>query len=524
MPEARARRLFPIVALALAGCASGTPVREQGSILRARLNADIISSDPGTKRDLNTDSVLLHVVEGLVASREDGSIGPMLARSWTISPDRRTYSFQLRKGVRFHNGAPLTAGDVVWSLDRYLAPATHWRCRADLGPKGIAQILSVTAPDSLTVRLVLDRPAPLLLKTLARADCGGTGIAHRDSVDKAGKWSRPIGTGPYQWGEWRRNQFVELERFAGYKSLPGAVDGNGGGKQALADRVRFVVIPDGSAASAALLRGSLDVLDGLSSNELGAVKGAGDVRMVDALSMDFFSILFQTKDPVLSDPRLRRAIALSIDVAALARAATHGTGTPDSSPIPVASPFHTAVERPLIKRDLVAARALAKAAGYDGRPITLITSHAPPESYDAAIIVQAMAREAGINFEIVTLDWATELARYSSGQYQAMLFSYSPRLDPSLLFNAFIGDKQVDPRKVWDTPAALSLLRQSFDTEDPRARQAVFDAMDRQFRAEAPAVILYNTRRVTALGRGVTGYRPWPAQSQRLWNVGIGGH
>jgi peptide/nickel transport system substrate-binding protein len=515
---------LPVAALALAGCSSGAPVREQGSILRARLNADIISSDPGTKRDLNTDSVLLHVVEGLVASREDGSVGPMLASSWTLSPDRKTYSFQLRNGVRFHNGAPLTAEDVVWSMNRYLAPTTHWRCRADLGPKGIAQILSVTAPAPLTVRIVLDRPAPLLLKTLARADCGGTGIAHRDSVGKDGKWIRPIGTGPFKWGEWRRNQFVELERYAGYKPLPGTFDGNGGGKRVLVDRVRFVAIPDGSAASAALLRGSLDVLDGLSPNELGAVKGAGGVRMVDAPSMDFFGILFQTKDPVLADPRLRRAIALSIDVASLTRAATHGTGTADSSPIPVASPYFTDVERPLIKRDLAAARALAKAAGYDGRPIALITSHAPPEIYDAAIVVQAMAREAGINFEIVTLDWATQLARYSSGEYQAMLFGYSARLDPSLLFNAFIGDKSVDPRKVWDTPAALSLLRQSFDAEDPRARQAVFDAMDRQFRAEAPAIILYNSRRVTALGRGVTGYRPWAAQSQRLWNVGIGGH
>lgn len=511
------------MALALAGCSPAVPAGGQGTILRARLNADIISSDPGTKRDLNTDSVLLHVVEGLVASREDGSIGPMLASGWTISPDRRTYDFQLRKGVRFHNGALLTADDVAWSLKRYLAPATHWRCRADLGPKGIAQIVSITAPAPLTVRLVLDRPAPLLLKTLARADCGGTGIVHRDSVGKDGKWLRPIGTGPFQWGEWRHNQFVELERFAGYQSLPGATDGNGGGKRALVDRVRFVAIPDGSAASAALLRGSLDVLDGLSPNELGAVKGAGDVRLVDAPSMDFFGILFQTQDPVLADPRLRRAIALSIDVASLTRAATHGTGAPDSSPIPVASPYFTGVERPLIKRDLAAARALAKAAGYDGRPITLITSHAPPEIYDAAIVVQAMAREAGINFEIVTLDWATQLARYSSGTYQAMLFGYSARLDPSLLFNAFVGDKRVDPRKVWDTPAALSLLRQSLETEEPRARQAVFDAMDRQFRAEAPAVILYNTRRVTALGRGVTGYRPWPAQSQRLWNVGIGG-
>src|SRR3546814_20466949 len=65
------------------------------------------------KRDANTDAVILHVVEGLVAAREDGSVGPMLADRWTVSPDGRTYRFHLREGVRFHNGAPLTAAAVV---------------------------------------------------------------------------------------------------------------------------------------------------------------------------------------------------------------------------------------------------------------------------------------------------------------------------------------------------------------------------------------------------------------------------
>jgi peptide/nickel transport system substrate-binding protein len=108
------------------------PPAVSGSVLRSRLNADIVSSDPGMKRDANTDAVLLHVVEGLVAAREDGSVGPMLASSWTISPDGKTYRFALRPGVHFHNGAPLTAADVKWSLDRYLAPGSRWRCKPDL--------------------------------------------------------------------------------------------------------------------------------------------------------------------------------------------------------------------------------------------------------------------------------------------------------------------------------------------------------------------------------------------------------
>ena len=499
------------------------PRAEMGSTLRARLNADIASSDPGMKRDANTDAVLLHVVEGLVAAREDGTVGPMLARSWTISPDGKTYRFQLRRGIRFHNGAPLTSADVKWSLDRYLAHGSQWRCKSDLSAKGIAQVLAVHTPSLDVVEIVLDRPAPMFLTTLTRLDCGGTGITHRDSVGSDGTWRYPIGTGPFRWGEWRHSEYIDLVKFPGYQSLPGAPDGIGGGKRALVDKIRFSVIPDGSAASAALLRNSLDVLDALAPNELGNIQGSSGIKLESALSSDFYVIMLQSGDPVLHDARLRRALSLSLDVAALTRVVTHGTAMPDSSPVTAVSPFYGPVERPLVQRNLPLARALVKASGYNGEPIQLMTSHSPPEMYDAAILVQAMARDAGINIEIVSLDWATQLSRYSSGSYQATIFGFSARLDPSLMFGMLIGDRKADPRKVWNSPQAIALLHQSVVTGDRQARQAVFDELDTAFRRDVPAIILYNTRRVTGLRSGVTGYRSWPGQTQRLWNVGLEG-
>jgi peptide/nickel transport system substrate-binding protein len=500
---------------------SGTaPVRAE-TLLRARLNTDIASSDPRGKRDENTDSVLLHVVEGLVASRDDGSIGPMLASRWTISPDGRTYRFVLRPDVRFHNGAPLTSADVVWSFDRYMAADSHWRCKPELGSKGIAGLLSVKADGPDVVVITLDRAAPLFLKTIARADCGGTGILQSASVAPDGRWRMPIGTGPFRWGEWVRNQHVDLVRFAGYRSLPGRRNGNGGGKHALVDRIRFQVIPDGSAASAALLRGSLDVLDGLAPNELAGLTGAPGIRFTSSPTMDFYGLLFQTQDPLLADPRLRRAIALSIDVAGLARVATHGTALADSSPIPDASPFHGTVEKPLTRKDLPLVRALVRESGYKGQTIDLITSHSPPEMFDDAVLLQAMAREAGIAMRIVTLDWASQLARYQRGDYQAMLFGFSARLDPSLIYGTMIGNKASDPRKIWDTSEARALYQQSVETADPKARQAIFDRMEVAWHRDVPAAVLYNSRRVTAYRSDVFGYESWPAQLQRLWDVGI---
>jgi len=333
----------------------------------------------------------------------------------------------------------------------------------------------------------------------------------------------PIGTGPFRWGEWRHNQYIDLVKYDGYRPLPGGTDGNAGGKHALVERVRFSVIPDGSAASAALLRGSLDVLDALAPNELGTIAGAPGIKRDSAMSADFYGILLQTGAPILRDVRLRRALSLSLDVAALTRVVTHGTGVPDSSPVPAANAFYGAAERVLVKRDLATARALVKASGYRGEPIELMTSHSPPEMYDDAILVQAMAREAGINIEVVSLDWATQLARYSSGDYQASIFGFSARLDPSLTFGLLIGDRATDPRKVWNSPAARDLLARSVATGDRQQRQALFDRLDGLFRQEVPAIALYNTRRVTALRDTVKGYRAWPAQSIRLWNVTTGG-
>jgi peptide/nickel transport system substrate-binding protein len=98
-------------------------------------------------RDNTTDGVLLNVVEGLVGYREDGSVGPLLAQSVDVSPDGRTYTFKLRKGVKFHNGAPLTSADVAWSWKRYMDPKTDWRCTSEFDGRNGLKVVD-SAPDA----------------------------------------------------------------------------------------------------------------------------------------------------------------------------------------------------------------------------------------------------------------------------------------------------------------------------------------------------------------------------------------
>lgn len=515
-----ARRWRLGLVAACAGLLAAAPGHAE-TLLRARLNSDIASTNPGVTRDENTDAVMMHMVEGLVAYREDASVGPLLASRWELSKDGRTYTFHLRPGLRFHNNAPLTSADVVWSFRRYLDPDTHWRCQGEFTGRGYAKILSVRAVDPLTVRILLDRASPTFLQTLARTDCGGTAILHRSSVGADGAWRVPVGTGPFRFAGWKRNRYIDLVRFPAYRPLPGPRDGNTGGKRALVDRVRFLVIPDVVSAQAALLRGDLDILDNVLPLDARLLKTRRDIRLSVAPAMDIFALLFQTRDRRLADPRLRRAIAMTLDVPGLVNAITEGTSQPNRSIVPAPSAYHRGVHAVLPRPNIAAARRLAQAAGYRGEPIRLVTNRRYPELFDSAILIQAMALEAGINIQIDTLDWAAQLDRYYSGNYQAMTFAYSARLDPSLSYESFIGDKKVDSRKVWDDPVARTLLERSRATADPKQRQAIFDQLHARLMEQVPAVILFNQGHITATRANVVGYKGWPAALMRLWGVSV---
>jgi peptide/nickel transport system substrate-binding protein len=519
----RRRRPSPAWAVGLAALALLAMLGEAGAetLLRTRLNADIRSTDPGTNRDANTDGVVAHIVEGLVAFRDDTSIGPMLADSWTISNEGKTYTFRLRQGVKFHNGATMTADDVVWSLKRWLDPATQWRCLSEFSATGIARIETIEAPDPLTVVITLDQPTALFLPTIARPDCGQTAIIHRDSVGADGKWIAPIGTGPFKFADWKRGQYIDIVRFDGYVSRSEPRTGYTGAKDAKVDRVRFNVVPDSSAAKAGLLSGSLDVIMSLSTPDLEGLRSQPDVQLSITPGLALTGILFQTRDPLLKDVRIRRAIALSLDTPQIVDAVMEGTARANNSALPIGSPFYGEVQSHGYEQNLAEAKKLLAQAGYHGQPIKMITNKRYTYVFDSAMLVQAMAQAVGINIEIEVLDWATQLDRYNRGDYQSMAFTYSARLDPSLSFEMLTGPKASQPRKVWDNAEAQEMLRQSMMIDDAAKRQALFDEMHRRFIADVPMVVLFNNSELTALRKNVKGYAGWLYPQPRFWGVTV---
>ncbi|MGO1766545.1 peptide ABC transporter substrate-binding protein [Advenella sp. S44] len=502
--------LFSLAGFFVAGASAQT--------LNVQIPADLRSSQPGVNRDSTADMVVSHMVEGLVAFDNVGTVKPLLAERVQESDDGLTYTFFLRKGVKFHNGEPLTAQDVLWSWKHYMDPDVGWRCRAEFSGRNGTKVTDVSAPDDMTVKVVIDKADPMFLSTLARPDCGMTGILNKASVKEDGSWDKPVGTGPFKLGTWSKGSYVELLSFKDYASMDGAADGYVGNKQSLVERVKFLVVPDASAAKAALVRGDLDLIPDITSSDYEELKQNTNLQISHSYTARRNTLLIQTADPLMTKP-MRRAIASAIDIKSLVEMVTNGLGKPNNSVIPTGTPSYTSVQQTGWKYDLNEAKKLLQEAGYRGQQISLITNKDYPSMYNAAILTQAMLQQAGINVKLDVMDWATQLDRYNSGKYQMMAFSYSPRFDDALLYEHFMGDKKVQKRKVWDNPADLELLAQALATGDRAKRQPLLDQLHKDFLEDVPMVMLYNGITIDATSNNVQGYTSWPGSAARLWQV-----
>lgn len=485
------------------------------------LNQDLRSTNPGVNRDGNTDAFVAHIVEGLVGYNEKGEAVPMLARAIEVSADGKTYAFKLRKGVKFHNGAEMTSADVLWSWNRYMDAKTQWRCTSEFDGRGLVKVEKAEAPDAETFVMTIDKPSALFLATLARFDCGLTAILHKDSVAADGSWVKPVGTGPFKLGDWRRGESITLTRFDGYASLPGPRDGLVGGKRALVEAAKFLVVPDPATAKAGLLSGAIDIAD-IDLNLVKEMKGSGKVNVISAPTAQVHSIILQTQDAVVGNKKLRQALAAALDVPQIVQAVSDGIGTPNNSMVPSASAYYTEVQKQGFKHDPAKAKALLAEAGYRGQPIKILANkRAVVPSFEVAVIAQAMWQSVGINVEIETIEWATQLERYQKGNYQLQSFTYSARLDPALSYEAITGDKAKQPRKVWGEAEAQKLLDQSMDVSDHAARQKIFDDMHRRQIDDVPIIVLYNNPDTAAVAKRIKGYAPWYASTVRLWEVSV---
>ncbi|MGE0723501.1 MAG: ABC transporter substrate-binding protein [Alphaproteobacteria bacterium] len=511
------RRALLLAAAVIAAIAAPAAAQR----LTAVQNADIRSSNPGVNRDDNTDQIILHVVEGLVGYAEDGTVGPLLAESVAASADGLTYTFKLRSGVKFHNGAEMTSADVLWTWNRYMDPKTEWRCLTDFDGRQGLKVVSATAPDASTFVMVLNKPNALFLDSLARTDCAMTGIIHRDSVKADGSWDKPIGTGPFTFGEWRRGQFVTLNAFEGYVSPKGDKrDGYIGRKRPLVKEVRVLFVPDGATVKAGLISGSIDV-SGIKEDDVAELSKNPRLSVVTGTSPVRHGFIIQTRDPVMGNEKLRQAIAAAIDFKELVSAVTSDLGPPNNSPIYPTSRYFGPVQKQGFAYDPARAKKLLAEAGYKGEKIVMIANkRSTVPSFPSAVIAQQMLQAVGINVEIEVMEWATQLDRYNKGNYQMQSFSYSARVDPALGFEQIAGPKEKQPRKVWDVPADQALMDRSMQTVDVADRQQIFDTLHKRMLEHVPLIFTHNEVDCIAHNKRVVGLVPFLSK-HRFWEVTV---
>ncbi|WP_205965304.1 ABC transporter substrate-binding protein [Paraburkholderia flava] len=477
--------------------------------------SDTPSSMPGHQsRNTSTDNILGHVVESLVALKADMSIGPMLADSWTVSPDGTTYTFRLRDGVLFHNGAPVTSAEVKWSFDYFMNPRSGFACRAVYTSNRGVKVLAVRTPDPHTVVFQLEHPYALFLAQLANPRCP-LAVLHPDSVDAQGRWVKPIGTGPYVFGEWRKGQYVLLTPFAQYKPRPEPPSGMAGAKIAYAP-VRFVVIPDQAAQKSALLSGQVDAVT-IDENDI----PPPDPRwqMVVGHGADPLVLLMQSRDPLLTDPRMRRAIALALDLPNLANAVSNGRAEYNPSLVPTSDTLYDAGDRTGYPHDVAEAKRLAAEAGYRGQTLKLEVSRRYAPIYRLGVYAQALLSKAGIHTELDVVEWATQLSDFRSGHFQMMAFAYSARLDPAQMYADVIGDKTKMPMAQWENPAARTALQSISGVTDPAVRAKTFDTLHAMMLADTPMIVLYDSPDLMLVSRRLEGVSSWPLRRVRFFNV-----
>ncbi len=336
-------------------------------ILRYRMDAPPANLDPVRAIDNNSLLYVLHIFDGLVEFAPGTvEVQPAVAASWTISEDGRVYTFKLREGLTFHNGMPVTADDVVYSIRRGLTKSTQSQKRDFLAPLTGSgpfwdgetdKLPGAAAPDSQTVVLTLAAPYPQFLTVLATE--AGSIVPRRVYEDPEQTYLRqPVGCGPFTMASFEPDIAITLARFQDHwKPRP-----TGGGLDAI--RVRF--IRDASTALEEYRTGGIDFTYELPPGQRAQIQAEMPAHFHHGQQLWIMFLAFNHKaGPFAGNPTLRRAIAHAIDAEYIVRNLQEGKDWVATGVIPPGMPGHAAGDAPW-SYDVERARALMTEAGYPG--------------------------------------------------------------------------------------------------------------------------------------------------------------
>lgn len=431
------------------------------------------------------------IYETLVRVATDGTLHPWLAQRWSLSADGRTYDFILRPNVRFHDGTPLTAADVVAGLRRAAAPAS-----LNLHAATMREIVAARAPDPLHVQVTLAAPDSEFLIALAQADAAVVPAHAAATLGTA-----PVGTGPFRFDTWRRGESIALRRNPAYW-----------GTRALLARIELRYIGDPTAATAAIRSGAVDLYPDFPAPEmLRTLATDPRLRVQTAPSEGEVILAMNERTGPLANRAVRQALSRAIDRRALIDGVMYGYGVPIGSHFPPQSADYV----DLVQRypfDPQAARAQLAQAGYPAgtaRALAL-TLKLPPPSYArrAGEIIAAQLTAAGVRVTIRNLEWATWLDEvFTRHQFDLTVIAHAEPYDYAIY-------DRPDYYFGYDSPEFHALMRDLRATSDPLVRHRVLDAIQQRLADDAVNGFLFQFPHLAVADRALAGvWRNAPTQT-----------
>lgn len=476
---------------------------QTGGVLRAGMQTDPVGLDPHTTSATSSRNMLENVYDTLVMFDSEGRVVPGLAESWETSEDDLTWTFILRPDVVFHNGDPLTASDVAFSINRIKDPEV-----ASPNAGDFEVVESVTAEGDDTVVFKLTEPySPLLSKLSNSLNV----IVSQAVVEENGNLDDVvIGTGPFKFVEYLPQTRMVLEKNPDYWGT----DENGNALPYL-DGITFTFYPDPTARTTALVTDNVDWIEYVPAADLPTLQANPDLTVVGGLSANFRSLYLNPNQPPLDNVKVRQAIAYAINEQSIVDLALFGTGGVASTGTTIpANSFYAVTDSPYVGQDLEQARTLLAEAGFpDGFDLELYVTSTYDFLRTPAEVIQADLAQVGIRVNIRAEDWSIYLPTVLEGNFTSTILGESGQSDPDdYLYTVFHTDAGGNFAKFSDSELD-SILEEGRQVADENERKAIYDEAQARILELSPQVFLFHSAQYEAHSNGVVGFEHFPNTS-----------
>ena len=397
---------------------------------------------------------------------------PDLAESWSSNADFTEWTFKLRKGVVFHDGSPCTAKDVVATFNVILDPKTASPVRSIVS--GIKEVVAVDDHTALFRLHAGSADLPVTVAVNATRIIPAA-IAQGD----LGRLSREsVGTGPFKLLSYEPDRLLVFVRNDNY-FIPG---------QPYLDRIEMRVYPDNSAETSALISGDNDLMVITSQAEYGRLKTARGVTQLRVASGQFLNVNMACDQKPFNDPRVRKALALSVDRDALVGFVALDAGTPGQD-VPVNSIYKYFKKMPAKRADHAAAKKLLAEAGYpNGLDVTLVASDNPGTRTQLAVAIREMAKPAGFRINVQTMPHAAYLDQvWKKGPFYIGIYNTQSTMDA--VFTLLYTSDAAWNETRWNNKEFDKLVLEGRSTSDPAKRAEIYGKAQDMMYEQTPSII-----------------------------------